>query len=320
MLTVKRLGALLFTLTTLLSILCLPFPSTLLADVQLEDIGAEKINEQQEQEEQGGPFEIKIQGDYTGKTKIRKTCGLNRLQYAIGEVEGSFIYYYDACNREGANVALAYSRSWLDWKSNPYFNEDTFDTVSLRLAAFSQRLCRWTWNAQVGINFDNIEHWDFADYMDYDLLLWGRYAYLDNFGVHIGFVAQTGMKIDRVYPVIGIDWRYGKRWKLNLVFPLDISISYDINNCWNAAIVMRFFNDRHRLEKCQYLSRGLWFYQNSGLEFAINYKAPKWITLNVHAGSTTGGHITIANSEYRHHHRFHLDPTYYAGGQLDIAF
>jgi hypothetical protein len=287
-------------------------------DIEVEDLSAEKI----QGKTSGGPFTIKTSTDFIGEAKFehRDRNHFKNFTFTTGDIDLSFIYYYNPCLIEGASLGISYMRTRLDWKENPFFTQKDYDTVSLNFGGFSQRFKDWTWKGQVTINFDNIEHWTIEDYVNYDLVLWGRYAYRPNLGVHIGFLALTGMKIDRVYPIIGIDWTYNCHWKLSFVFPMDISVAYTINKCWEISLASRFFTQRHRVKKDQFFSRGLWFYTSSGAELAIKYTPKKGILVNVHVGEDFGGHLKVANRHYKEGRRLSFGAAPYAGAEIDINF
>ncbi|MEI8126036.1 MAG: hypothetical protein WCG42_09800 [Parachlamydiaceae bacterium] len=283
-------------------------------DIDIEDLGPQQIKEATDR----GPWSIEFIGDYIGEANV--TCpSLSNLTFATAQADLSVVYYYDPCYQEGLTLGLDYTWTRLDWNANPYFTQEDFSMVSLNLGGFSLRLPNWTWRGQLSINFDNIECWNFSDYMSYDLLLWGRYALCQNFGVHIGFLALTGMKIDRVYPIIGFDWTYDK-WQLNLAFPVDLSLTYNINSCWNVALAGRFFNQRHRVKDDQTYPEGLWFYTTGGGELALNYQPSTHFKANIHAGANLGGHLKIANRHYENGHRYSLGTAPYAGGEVDFNF
>lgn len=285
------------------------------ADIYVEDLSAQHIREKTS----GGPFTAKISGDYIGRADF-KHHDFSHLTFATGEVDLSFVYYYEPCYKEAANVGLTYTRTRLDWKFNPFFTQKDYDMISLNFGGYSQRLKDWTWRAQVSINFDNIEYWNLEDYMNYDLLLWGRYAYTKDVGIHIGVLALTGMKIDRVYPILGFDWTIDCHWKLNIVFPMDIALVYTINEAWSVAVAGRIFDQRHRVKKDQFYSEGLWHYTSSGAELAVKYNPTQWISANIHAGGDFGGHLKVANRHYRHGHRLRFEGAPYAGAEVDINF
>lgn len=294
------------------------FATGLQAELATEDIGSESIELQETS--QGYPFKVKLAGDWVDKARIRKHHEFFHITFATAVLDASMVYYYDACNKEAAMAAVAYKKTYLNWKHNPFFKETNFDMISLILGGYSERLTDWIWRGQISINFDNIEHWEFQNYMNYDLMLWGRLNLCEDIGFHIGIFAQTGMKIDRVYPIIGIDWKYSDNLQINLIYPLNISAVYQFNCHWSAALAARFFDERHRVKKDAYLSEGLWSYRVTGIECALNYTPTDWIAANVHLGSTLGGILKVANRNYNHRRRFTVDDSAYAGGEISISF
>lgn len=283
-------------------------------NIDLEDLGPQEIKE-----DDLGPLNIQLLGDYVGKAKV-ECPGSHKLQFATAQADVNLVYYYDECFKEGLTIGANYMWTRLDWEFNPFFSQKDVQTASLNLGLFSQRLPNWTWRAQLSANFDNLEYWNFSDYMNYDLLLWGRYEYCRDIGVHIGVIGLTGMKIDRVYPIFGIDWKYDDNWKVNLVFPVDLSLVYTIDPCWNVAIAGRFFNQRHRMNDDGFFPEALWFYTTGGTEFAINYNPTSRIHANIHGGYNFGGHLKIANRHYHHGQRLTLDGAPYGGAEIDVNF
>jgi len=293
--------------------------STIQADVETEDVGPQNTPVASNTAD-GGPFTAHVYGDWIGASKVRRCGGRGNVHFATGEAELSFIFYYNECHQEGLNLTLSYQNTYLNWKNNPFFGQTDYNTVSVVLGGFSKRACDWLWQAQAAANFDNVEHWDWDDYMNYDLLLWGRYDWSDTIGLHIGVLAQTGMKIDRVYPIVGIDWRYSQQMKLSLVFPVNISATYNFTPCWSIALAGRFFDQRHRVGKNATLSKGLWSYRTAGGELALNYAAGKWLEANIHGGYSMGGRIKIADRGYHNRKRYRFDGAPYAGADISMKF
>lgn len=311
---------LIFTLATgLLLTSTAPFQTNLLnavIDVDIEDLSTVDIDE----DDTGGPFSIGISGDAIDKARFEKHKQYGHLYFATADVDASAIYYYNPCYAEALNVGLTYTKTWLNWKYNPFFTQKEYDMISINLGGITKRVEDWTWRAQVSINFDNIEYWNFTDYMNYDFLLWGRYDLCRTIGVHMGFVGLTGMKIDRLYPIVGIDWKPNCHWELNLVFPMDLSAIYNFNKSWSVAVAGRFFNQRHRVKDHQNYSEGLWYYTTSGAEVALRYHPCKLINAEIHIGENFGGHIKVADRHYRNGHRLRLESAPYAGGELSVNF
>lgn len=219
-------------------------PATLLlADIDVNNYGSEDIKEPTKQ----SPFSLTFSSDAIGQSKIQHGYFKgDELRFGEVTAEASAVFYYCPTHEEGASVSLSYTYTSFEWPQNLWFDQDHFNTAALSLTGFSHRLCRWFWIGQATVNVD-ADQWNFNTYAYYDLLLWGRYAYFENFGLNIGLFVQTGMRTDRLYPVIGIDWQISKRWKLNLVYPLNISLEYRLNNMWSVALAGRNFNYRYRV-------------------------------------------------------------------------
>lgn len=316
--TVKKLRNILFSTFILLQ-------TEGYTQIETADIGPQSIipeGYEEGGEATPGPFTIAVFADWVSRADVeRNWSGIKTVEFAASEVQANMVFYYDPCIKEGASVSLDFQRTYMNARRNPYFNEKWIDTISVVLGAATERVCNWIWRGQLSVNFDNIEYWNFNDYMYYDLLAWGRYEYLPNFGVHIGFIGQTGMKIDRFYPIIGIDYTFDCHWKINLVYPVNISLIYTYSPELSIALAARVFDERHRIkESATFLSEGLWTYRMAGAEFDITYNPWTWISANIHAGVTTGGILKIADRHYNHRKRFHIDPSGYVGADLKLNF
>lgn len=282
-------------------------------DIDSQDIGLEQI----EKPARRTPFSLNTHIDAIGNSKINKGFFKgDEVRYATSQVEAGMIVYYCPSYTEGLRLAIGFTPTYLRWESNPWFDQEHFNTLSLSVTGFSKRLDRWFWRSQFTINFD-ADKWD-SEHISYDLLLWGRYSYSDNFGIHIGFLGETGLQMDRVYPVFGFDWQISRKWKLNLVYPVNIAMEYSLTPKWTLAIGGRFFNSRFRTHHNSQF-KPLVRYTNTGAEFVIKYD-DETMSANIHAGSTLGGKYRVANSHNHHAQTFHLDPSAYVGGEIDVKF
>lgn len=284
-------------------------------DIDVTDMGDVEM---ETSEQKGKPFSIDVHFDSVKSTDIRKGYYKDdTVQFAEGQVDLGLIFYYCPRFKEGLGVTIGYERTLLRWENNPWFNQDRFNTAHLSINGFSKRLDRWFWRGQLDINIDT-DHWQ-SSYMFYNLLLWGRYECCNNIGFHIGFIAQTGMQMDRVYPILGLDWQISRRWKLNLVFPVNVSLEYMITPRWSVAIAGRTFDSRHRVSNKEPHPKYLVRYQNVGGELAIKYDDTV-VSANIHAGYTLGGDVRIANPHNHHPHHYKLDPSAYTGAEVVVRF
>ena len=288
------------------------------ADLETTVAGSEEMV--MPQEEESHPFTFQIYGDNICKSKFKDSDDEGQISFNEYQVEFGIVYYYNPSCVEGANITLNYTRDELRWNENPSFDQEHFNTATIAFGGFTQRLCNWLWQAQVAFNIDTDHVKEIASYTTYDILLWGRYDYCQDLGIHVGFLAQTGLQIDRVYPVLGVDWTLGCNWKLNLIFPLNISLVYNITDNFSLALATRFFSSRHRVNEHEELERAVFAYRNGGLELAANYNIGSCFKFNVHGGYTSGGTLKIANrhNDHPHHYRFKSAPYY--GGELTFSF
>ena len=267
-----------------------------------------------------GCFRLESEFDSIAKAGIN-TKGFRGQGLTFGQasVSGSTIFWANVPSREFYSVAAGYSYTHLCWDGNPYFCQDNFNEASLALQFYSNRLYDWIWQGKVGFNID-LDHCDFNHYLTIDMLLWGRYDFCDTLGIHIGILALTGMKMDRIYPIIGIDWMLNPYWKVNAIFPMNVSLEYRHSKQLTPYIGLRFFDIRHRTGPSEPLPKALVSYKNISCEGGLQYHCSSWLEANLHGGTTVGGKLRIADKDNRNPHHFKLNPSVYVGGELVVKF
>jgi Domain of unknown function (DUF6268) len=293
--------------------------TSLMADYDPEDVSSREIPSENKQT----PFTAEINGDWIFKSKHRREGRdddySGNIVYNHQKAEfDAVVYYNDRC-KEGVSLGLAYEHTWLKWNHNPFFERKNYDTLSISFSYATHRFYDWRWIAQVRLNLD-ADKWNFNNYADYDALLWGRYQYCNAVGLHFGLYVETGLKLDRVWPIFGFDWKFNDRWELNAVFPMNVSVVYTYNERWSAALAARFFNERQRAGKNGGFEKAVWRYQNSGVELAINGNICSWLISNIHAGYTLGGKLKIANRHAHHNRRFRFESAPYVGADFTANF
>lgn len=283
-------------------------------EVDTQDIGDETI----EQPSKRSPFSFDTHVDVISSTEIDKGFyKKDKVNYAESIAELGMIVCYNEEYTEGVLAAVAFNPTYLKWHGNPWFEHDHFNMANFTVSAFTKRADRWFWRAQLTAAFD-VDNWS-TKYTLYDITLWGRYELCNGVGVHIGFLGETGVQLDRVYPIVGFDWEISKKLKLSLVFPVNISLLYSVNSCWSLGASGRFFNSRFRVPDSEVSHKPLVRYTNFGAEFIVAYKRD-YISANIHIGSTVGGIYRVANSRNRHADNYHLAPSAYAGAEVDMKF
>ena len=273
-----------------------------------------------ESETENGPFFVRSGFDVIGRAEFSNNAPTsnNKVTFSEYDVDGTSVIAYNECKKEGLALTLGYSLYHLGWDHNPYFSEKNFNVITVGVGFFSHRCSSWDWKGLVKMNFDPC-HLNFQDYVNWDLMLWGRYEIGDKWGFHTGFYALTGMKIDRVYPIIGLDWTPNEHWKVNAIFPLNFSVIYTLDGNWSFALASRVWDVRRRVGEDEPLSKGLWEYRNVGIEFACDYKYCGW-NVNAHAGYATGGHLKISDRHRSHSKRLNFNAAPYVGGEVAYNF
>lgn len=301
-------------LTILAASFVLSSPFCLFANLEDDDYGSEEITKPK------SPFSVIASYDAIGKSKFsKKRIDDQHIRFSEGNVTAALGFYYNEEYDEGAAVSLGYTFTQMQWKENPFFDQDDFHTLNVNLAGFTRRVCNWYWKAIVIMDIDARE-WDITDYSTYDMILWGRYQYCKDVHLHIGIVGQTGMKMDRVYPILGFDWKINRKWMLNAVFPMNVSIAYSITEELSVSLAGRSFDSRQRVGKDEPLSKAVFRYQNIGAELGMTYDNSSWIEANIHAGATLGGKLRIASRHNKHPKHFDFKSAPYVGGELTMKF
>lgn len=292
--------------------------STLYGDVEENSISTVQIERNTDQK--GGPFSIFSNYDAVAPANFNnRRLRHQKLKFQLGVASLNMVVYYNPIHEEGVAVGVGYTYNRIAWRQNPFFDQQNFNAINILLTGFSKRLLDWDWKSQIMYSLD-ANHPDFDDYSTWDLLLWGRYTYSCLTGIHLGFYAQTGMEADRVYPVFGFDWQFRKEWKLNAIFPVNLSLVYTIVDHWSALLAVRFLSARCRTGKNEPLSRGIVEYRNTGLELALRYDWDPYITAEIHAGYASGGKLKISNRSHNHAHHFNFDGSPYMGAMANFNF
>lgn len=293
-----------------------PSATTWAVDTVGDDYGSEQLDTKSGQHR----FQLSGGYDYVGEAKFRDSLFKGeKFKFAEGEASGRMVMFYNPCLNEGLTCEVGYTNTYLGWNENPYFNQKYFNNVSVELGGWSYRLPRWFWQGGVAMNCD-VDHYDFNYFTTWDILLWGRYAYNPRINIHAGFLMMTGMKVDWFIPIFGFDWQINKKWKLNAVFPMNLSVVYAPNCYVDFSLAGRFFSVRHRTKDEDLLPLAIFEYRTTCAEFAVNFHYNDRFLLNLHAGSTFGGKLKITNKNHSDGEHLKFDASPYAGGQLTFQF
>jgi len=263
-------------------------------------------------------WEWSSSGDYIGTSRFtteevsNQSMGFRQVQSTLSY--NRFLNCFDA-----VSVGAGYSNVGIRWNDNPRFQQRSFDNVFLTIGAQSTRYRGWLWQGNFTARF-NTDVGRISHHVLYTGALWGRYELVPCYGMHTGFFAETGLRKDKVWPILGFDKQITKQLKLYAVYPFEASATYDFCGPWSVAAATKFFRSRHRLAPGEELSNGLIEYRNIGSEFRVMYECPPCVSAQLHVGHTYGGELVVADHRDKNstHYKFRAAP--YVGGELSLKF
>lgn len=304
-------------------------------------VNVEPVEEKVEENQGNLPnhyMDFSASTDFLAKANFTKK-GLRdeTLRFALTGTGLRYVQFF-GCHREvAATFAIDYFDNLLDWKNNPYCSQSHFHNLALSVGALYQGET-WLWKYNFGASFD-LDAAQVGGYTLYSAQIWGRYSMTPALGLHLGAIGITGLHKNRVWPIVGFDYTWRERWKLHLVYPVDLSLFYVMNSHWSVGVVHRAFWVRHRvaahnkkgLDVIETKPGAFVEYRNQGTELALRYEYDPIFQITVHAGYAHGGELclseaTFCGKEEFHRRRFRLhesldfDGSGYIGGQLSLKF
>lgn len=266
------------------------------------------------------PFKVEARYNFIDDADFESSEAAGQhMNFVEAYAEG--VYTQPLCEAYGLLVSAGFIANHIDWEGNSFFNERDFAYYTFGLGAYTMGVCEWMWVAQAWLNID-VETTD-HDNMLLSGLLWGKHDYCCRglpMHLHFGFVGDTGQEKTLILPIIGADWIAYDCWKVSLIFPLDVSVSYLVNDCLSVSSGLRFFYRRYRLGCDEPLSCGVIQYTNVGLETAMEYNHPCGLGLEGHIGWAFEGDLKVADSEGHNSSHFKTDGAAYIGAEASWKF
>ena len=286
------------------------------------------------------PRYMELSGSFDGIGKARFTKKGIRdetLQFALGGGGLRYVQFL-GCRREfAATMAIEYFDNLLKWRENPFFHQSHFHNLAVSVGSVYMGPT-WLWKFNVGASFD-LDVGRIGGYTLYSAQIWGRYSMNDCLGLHLGVIGITGLHENRAWPIIGIDYVWRERWKIHLIYPVDLSIFYAFNCHWSVGVVHRLFWVRHRVappkrdpELIEQRPGAFVEYRNRGTELALRYEYDPVLQVTFHVGYAHGGELCLSEAalcgrrgefhrrRFKVYESFSFDGSGYVGGQLSLKF
>lgn len=243
----------------------------------------------------------------------------HHLSYSEGFVLGT--YQHKLPSNNDLNFGLGYMNTKFSFSHHPKrtsFKQHDFHNMLVQVGATSREIDEWKIDGGLGLQI-NTDHFS-SRYTFFTGLLHGKQDYIHGSHLHVGIVAYSGLRYSRVLPILGFDYEFSKKLKLNAVFPLDMSLVYTIDDHWTIDTAIRFMLSRQRLNNNGTNPRGLVAYRNWGAEAGVTYAFNNRCKVNLHLGETFGGRMRISSKHNSHRKHLTLDSALYYGLEASFAF
>lgn len=259
------------------------------------------------------PFGLLVTGDVISKAgKVRDST--QNIAYA--EFETTALYGFKLDPLSGLSLGLGYGYTHMNWSANPFFNQTDFNYANVSILAYTGSIPGWFW--QGGLSTQTIfkNFWDDSRFGGF---LWGRYSCNPDLGFHVGFFALTGLNKTVVYPILGFDLEFCKRWELSAVFPVDMRLSYELADSWYLSAFIRPFLTRDICGSDEPIPHSIFEYRNIGYELNLAYDTgPLFVSL--FAGITSNANLKVEGPGGTPLIYTHFDSAPYAGFNSFWAF
>ncbi len=249
-------------------------------------------------------------------------------------IEGKHLDYQDAdasiyftqkinCNNNLIwQLGLSYLH--LGWKENPRFSQEDFTNAIASLGYATTSVENWRFVFNAGVTVDT-KTFDFAQSGLYSGLIWGRYQYCQNLGLHVGVFGYVGIENGYTMPVAGVDWTINPDWSLNLIFPFNISLEHKLGTRWSASMKYVGFGGPYRQPRridggTGAFRDGIIEVFSKGVELDFSYRQGAHLTAGFGAGWNGGGWI-LSKDRHNHHGKyFKFEGAPFGQANIDFGF
>jgi hypothetical protein len=234
--------------------------------------------------------------------------------------EGAFVYLLVPINEKNFFIPrVEWTTFEMNWDRNPKFEETRFNYVQFALTFFTNQLDQWRWILRSDYNMDT-DHFGDSRYGLFSALIWGSYDIWPNWHYHVGAYAYSGMKGSQVYPLIGFDYKWGEKWLLLFIFPIDYMLQYKFNENWSLALKGKPLKERFRTNSSQTQPRSIFSYSSIGAELNLRYEVFLRIEAEIFAGGNFGGNFYI--KDQWGHNSLYTEVGFapYGGANLNYGF
>jgi hypothetical protein len=227
-------------------------------------------------------------------------------------------------DKNAVSGKVGYSFLEFNWAKNPRFRGDDYHFATGSVAWITTSINRWRWILSTAVSVD-AQTFNFGKTGVYYGLAWGRFACLQNLGLHVGWFGYTGVKNGYQLPIIGFDWHINRQWQINGIFPIDASVRYHFHPNWTVYVQASSFGRPYRFpiraqEGIGRYRNGIFEVFSTGVELNLKYHLHPTFSAIAGGGWNFGGWILIKDHNNHHGRYYKFDGAPYAQGKLTFTF
>jgi len=265
---------------------------------------------------------LSLSGSYLQVARARFQDPLSiageKLTYKQFDTAVAYTHPLDSC------YGLIFGAGWVgtvvDWPQNPSFTETDFNYVNLSTGIYTDWLDPLTLIASIGIFLDTA-HLNLIDYTLYQPLLQGKLQLFRSLEIDGGVIFEVGLDRNEVWPIVGFNYiPEDTNWRVHAVYPINVDVEFDVNDCLTAAAAMRFLRNRHRVGDDNALPQAVFQYKSWGAEVNLNYHPFNNFNLVGAVGMTIAGRLRIANRINEEANVYRFENTLYGAANVVLSF
>lgn len=268
---------------------------------------------------------VHFDGEYREVSKAKFTTPTVKDSHQRYADAHGWVYLSHYLNENNAlSGKVGYSYLKFDWPKNPRFRGDNYNFATSSLGWITTSLKNWRWIVSGAVSVD-AETFNFGKTGVYYGVMWGRYRWKPNLGLHIGWYGYTGVKNGYILPIIGFDWHPSRVWHINAIFPVDASIRFCFAQHWSIYLQASAFGRPYRFPIRAHggigkFKNGIFEVFSTGVELNLKYQLDNSFSFIIGGGWNFGGWIVIKDSHNNHGKYFNFDGAPYAQGKLGFSF
>jgi len=123
-----------------------------------------------------------------------------------------------------------------------------------------------------------------------------------------------------VFPIVGIDWRINKQWRLSNENQPGLYLSYEIDEQWRLSAGARYDYQEFRLENDNFVPSGIGSDERVPATFGVDWTPTPNVTLQARIGAVVYQKLKLRNSQRDTLGESDVNPGMFVSGGLVLRF